>query len=287
MKKESKLEKLPQFDLPVPFIADDCIAGDILSLYRQFPCKVEACIFAICKSGSLRARINLWEYTIKENDLVILPPGSFIQIFEIKENTVMAFVGFSSGFAHKMGFWKLVPQYINLFLNHPVFSLLPEEESFFSDALSLCTRAQQISSFRFTEDMVGHVMRLFIGCIDELHRTQVSKSHVAPSRDEEIMGEFLQLALENYREEHKISFYAQEAGLTLSHFCNVISRVSGQTAQEIIKSLLIMDAKAQLKNTKSTVTQIAYSLGFHTPTTFNRYFRTYTGMTPQEYRNKE
>ena len=46
-----------------------------------------------------------------------------------------------------------------------------------------------------------------------------------------------------------------------------------------------MDAKSQLKDSDAQVKEIAKSLGFKTPTTFNRYFKTYTGITPQEYRN--
>ena len=107
------------------------------------------------------------------------------------------------------------------------------------------------------------------------------------SRDHAIVGEFMQLAIENYRSEHKISFYAHEASLTLSHFCNVISKTTGMTAQQIIMNLIIMDAKTQLKGSDAAVADIAYSLGFSTPTTFNRYFKTYTGMTPQEYRNND
>ena len=57
------------------------------------------------------------------------------------------------------------------------------------------------------------------------------------------------------------------------------------TAQQIIMNLIIMDAKTQLINTDFPVQAIAHTLGFTSPTTFNRYFKTYTGMTPQEYRN--
>ena len=57
------------------------------------------------------------------------------------------------------------------------------------------------------------------------------------------------------------------------------------TAQNIIMNLIIMDAKIQLKSSGVAVQDIARSLGFPSPTTFNRYFRTYTGMTPNDYRN--
>ena len=50
-------------------------------------------------------------------------------------------------------------------------------------------------------------------------------------------------------------------------------------------SLIIMDAKGQLKGTTARINKVAESLGFDNPTTFTRYFREHVGMTPQEYRN--
>ena len=120
---------------------------------------------------------------------------------------------------------------------------------------------------------------------ESLSNQTIANKRENQSRDHVILSEFLQLAFENYREEHKISFYAHEVNLTLSHFCNVISKTTVMTPQEIIMNMIIMDAKTQLKGSDATVSKIAASLGFPTPTTFTRYFRTYTGMTPQEYRN--
>lgn len=120
---------------------------------------------------------------------------------------------------------------------------------------------------------------------ESLSNQTIANKRENQSRDHVVLSEFLQLAFENYREEHKISFYAHEVNLTLSHFCNVISKTTGMTPQEIIMNMIIMDAKTQLKGSDATVSKIAASLGFPTPTTFTRYFRTYTGMTPQEYRN--
>ena len=99
-----------------------------------------------------------------------------------------------------------------------------------------------------------------------------------------MLKEFLQLVFENYKQEHKVSFYANEIGLTLSHFCATIKKATGKTAQDIIREFIIMDAKAQLKNGTDKINKIAKSLGF-SATAFNRFFLEYAKMTPLEYRN--
>ncbi len=104
------------------------------------------------------------------------------------------------------------------------------------------------------------------------------------SRENAILKEFIQLALQNHMKEHTVSFYAGKLGITLQHFCNTIKKVTGRTALDILSTMIIMDAKAHLKTTDATIKEIALSLGFTNQAFFNKYFKQHVGMTPQEYR---
>ena len=79
-------DALPKFDLPVDFVTDDSITGDILNQYGRFPCHIKAGVFVLCTRGTVRATINLSEYTITHNDFVTVLPGSFIQIHEVSSD---------------------------------------------------------------------------------------------------------------------------------------------------------------------------------------------------------
>ncbi|MDD2961386.1 MAG: AraC family transcriptional regulator [Muribaculaceae bacterium] len=278
-------KKLPQFDLPIDFIVYDNITSSLLNFYGKFPCKIEACIFAFCVKGTVKATINLWQYDIKENDFIVLIPGSFIQIHEVSEDVQISFAGFSSKFLKTVNFWKSMTSILMPIFKNPILSMQPQLAQVYSEALSLLTKASLLPESILTPNLTKGVLNIFVDSLGEsLKKNLVSQKNVPSTREQDILAEFLQLAFENYREEHKISFYAHEINLTLSHFCNVISKTTSMTPQEIIMHLIIMDAKTQLKGTDTTVTKISSILGFATPTTFNRYFRTYTGMTPQEYR---
>ena len=286
--KIDETKKLPQFDLPVEFIVYDNITSTLLNFYGKFPCKIDACIFAFCIKGEVKATVNLWEYTIKANDFVVLLPGSFIQIHEVSENAQLSFAGFSSSFLSTVNFWKTISELLMPVFKNPILPLHPQLAEIYKEAFSLLTKASVLPESILSQTLVKSVMNIFIDSLSEaMKKKLVDQGSTPNTRDQALLAEFLQLAFENYRYEHKISFYAREVNLTLSHFCNVISKSTGMTPQEIIMHMIIMDAKAQLKGTDSTVTKIASILGFSTPTTFNRYFRTYTGMTPQEYRNSK
>lgn len=287
IQKIVKGEKLPQFDLPIDMIVYDDINADLLKLYASFPCKIEAAIFCYVDKGYVKATVNLWDYEIKERDLVIIMPGSFLQIKEVSDDVHVSFEGFSSMFLKKINSWQTLSPILFEVFEHPVFSLDAELGDIFKDIFSVMTRANAYSSNFQTGNIVEDALALTIDILHNAIKTQrLCLPGPRPStRDQEIVAQFLHTAFDNYRSEHRISFYAGKAGLTLSHFCNVISKSIGMTPQEVIMNLIVMDAKTQLKRTGVTAACISESLGFTTPTSFNRYFRKYTGMTPQEYRN--
>ena len=288
-------KQLPQFDMPIDFLVYDDIRADLLKFYASFPCKIYACVICYVARGSIKATVNLWEYQVKQNDYVVLMPGSFIQIKEVSDDVQVCFAGYSSQFLDKVNFWKIIsPLMVNVF-KKPIFSLTEDLGQIYHEFLdlgqiyheffSLMTKCSVFDNVFNSSDIAQSALTFMISTLhNAIAQGLVEIDNKPTTREQTIVSEFLQLAFENYHEEHKISFYAHEANLTLSHFCNVIRKTTGYTPQEIIMSMIIMDAQTQLKGTSTTVSRIAASLGFNTPTTFNRYFRKYTGMTPQEYR---
>ena len=280
-------ETIPLFDLPVDFLVDDNIRGNILELYKMFPCQIKAGIFALCIEGEIKVTLNLHEYTVKKNDFVIIIPGSFIQIHSAGSQARVAFMGFSSNFIHAMNYWKYMTDHLSIALIHPIIPLPVSNAAFFLDTFSLLTKAANGQIQLFNKQIISSIMDIFYNALKIIYENIFSdfkEDKKKRPREYEVLKEFLQLVFENYKQEHKVSFYANEIGLTLSHFCATIKKATGKTAQDIIREFIIMDAKAQLKNGTDKINKIAKSLGF-SATAFNRFFLEYAKMTPLEYRN--
>ena len=280
-------ETIPLFDLPVDFLVDDNIRGNILELYKMFPCQIKAGIFALCIEGEIKVTLNLHEYTVRKNDFVIIIPGSFIQIHSAGSQARVAFMGFSSNFIHAMNYWKYMTDHLSIALIHPIIPLPESNAAFFLDTFSLLTKAANGQIQLFNKQIISSIMDIFYNALKIIYENIFSdfkEDKKKRPREYEVLKEFLQLVFENYKQEHKVSFYANEIGLTLSHFCATIKKATGKTAQDIIREFIIMDAKAQLKNGTDKINKIAKSLGF-SATAFNRFFLEYAKMTPLEYRN--
>lgn len=277
-------DALPKFDLPVDFVTDDSITGDILNQYGRFPCHIKAGVFVLCTRGTVRATINLSEYTITHNDFVTVLPGSFIQIHEVSSDTRVCFAGFSSEFISRVSYVETYLDFLPMILDNPIMALQEEVAQLYRNAFSLLIRAYSLPNTLDNKEILMSIFTIFFQGVGELYKRCKPTINEPIKREHELYRQFIQLLMTHYTQEHEVSFYAKKCGVTPAHFSGAIRKASGHSPLAIITGIIIMNAKAQLKSTRLPVKEIAFSLGFNNLSFFNKYFRKHVEMTPQEYR---
>ena len=277
-------DALPKFDLPVDFVTDDSITGDILNQYGRFPCHIKAGVFVLCTRGTVRATINLSEYTITHNDFVTVLPGSFIQIHEVSSDTRVCFAGFSSEFISRVSYVETYLDFLPMILDNPIMALQEEVAQLYRNAFSLLIRAYSLPNTLDNKEILMSIFTIFFQGVGELYKRCKPTTNEPIKREHELYRLFIQLLMTHYTQEHEVSFYAKKCGVTPAHFSGAIRKASGHSPLAIITGIIIMNAKAQLKSTRLPVKEIAFSLGFNNLSFFNKYFRKHVEMTPQEYR---
>ena len=129
----------PQVDLPVELIAWNDVTEDILNIYKQ-PCRLKACIFALCTEGSVHASINLMDREIKQGDFIILLPGTIIQIYGHIEKVRICFVGFSEHCVTGINLIQATMTSYSRILESPVLAINETVSSYIHDFFSLLAR---------------------------------------------------------------------------------------------------------------------------------------------------
>ncbi|MDH6313780.1 AraC family transcriptional activator of pobA [Parabacteroides sp. PFB2-10] len=113
-------------------------------------------------------------------------------------------------------------------------------------------------------------------------------SFLHPStRKEEIFNKFLNLLMENYKEQHEVAFYANRLFITSQYLTLIIKELTGKTVNRWIDENLILEARKLLKTTGATVQQIADELNFSDQSTFGKFFKKHHGISPIEYRRTQ
>lgn len=79
----------------------------------------------------------------------------------------------------------------------------------------------------------------------------------------------------------------REMGLSHSNLHRKLKSISNQTISQFIREIRLKKAKELLLNEDLTVSEIAYRVGFGSPTYFNKCFHEYFGYAPGELKNRE
>ena len=273
---------LPLLDLPVGFVVSTAVTEQILGFYKQ-TCRLKAGIFALCVSGTLKASINLKEYTLQSGDLVTLIPGSIIQFCEETDAVQLSFIGFSSSFMEGVNLIQSTTDNVTTIYEHPVLPLDIKKTQQLNDFLKLLERIV-MEEGKINPEIVKHILHgLMIG-IGDLYRGKQWPSQTL-TRSDEIQKKFLGLVMKHYISNRQTAFYASHLSISPQHLCMIVKQKTGRSVSDIIADMVIMDAKSQLKSTDLTIQEIAYSLNFPNVSFFGKYFKRYVGISPQKFCN--
>ena len=91
------------------------------------------------------------------------------------------------------------------------------------------------------------------------------------------------LALENGVP--SVKYFSAQLHVSSGYLSDLLRNLTGLNTQQHIHAKLIEVAKQRLSQAELTAAQIAYELGFEHPQSFNKLFKSKTGVTPVEFRH--
>ncbi|WP_319482246.1 helix-turn-helix domain-containing protein [uncultured Draconibacterium sp.] len=83
-----------------------------------------------------------------------------------------------------------------------------------------------------------------------------------------------------------VSELASEMGLSRSQFLRKIKSVTGKSANKFIRDIRLEESISLIENDDHTVSEIAYKVGFSSPSYFNKCFHDKYGCTPGDYKKR-
>lgn len=278
-------KELPKIDLPEDWLAGTDINKELLGLYTNFPVRLKCEVFVLCIEGTVEATLNLNKIQVYPHSLVTLPPGSIFQVNSIEGELKIYILGFSSQYIEENQHSHFLLDTMYHTLGKPVCSLNEKgvqiAESYFKLMIDLYEnlpdKAKKEVAFNLHSDIHKGISLLYQSISNE--RANLSKSEM-------ICRNFGQLVIQHYQNNRNVSWYAEKLGISHAHLCTIVKQITGHTCVEIIASMVIMDAKSQLKSTNLSIQEISDSLNFANMSFFGKYFKRNVGMSPLEYRNK-
>ncbi|WP_435579953.1 helix-turn-helix domain-containing protein [Gilvibacter sp.] len=114
-------------------------------------------------------------------------------------------------------------------------------------------------------------------------RTNLNKDFV--SRFEEIVQEYFNSEYPSTLGVLTVNYCAEKMSMSPNYLSDLLKNEIGTSAKEYIQNFLVDRAKTQILSSAKSISEIAYDFGFEYPQSFNKIFKSRTGLTPTEYRN--
>ena len=108
--------------------------------------------------------------------------------------------------------------------------------------------------------------------------------HSEMKRSDSILKEFGELLTLNIKKETSVGFYAEKLCISKQYLSLLVKEKTHVTIGTIIASMRIETAARLLRNPELSIQQVAEQMSFSDQSSFGKFFKKHTGMSPLKYR---
>lgn len=290
----SKLAALQKLTSQFSSLGEDYIftrvtTDECVNMASTGPMRVSGIAWILCLEGRLEVEVNLKHATLVNNSLMVLTHESLVEIKEsdARLDCFMLFV--SPKFmqttnidpnvlgslppipAHKaMPLMTITDTEVDLMRRY--FELIHQNTMDNTDELYVRSISRNLISAMLNQ-VIQFVAR----------RIETIETPKPRSRRSVYVNDFFALVHKFHRSERSVGFYAGKLFISPKYLSLLVKENTGRSAAEWIDEFVILEAKNLLRFSGKNVQQVSYELNFVNQSSFGKYFKHLTGMSPTEY----
>lgn len=241
------------------------------------------------KCGDLRYGISNYDY--EEGTLIFLAPGQVIGSDgnEFYQPQGLALV-FHADLIHGTPLARNINNYSFFsYTTNEALHLSEHERDIILDCLSKIKYELEVGVDRHSKTLIASNIELFLNYCSRFYDRQFitrdNSNRGILENFEKLLNDYFSSEALHEKGIPTVSYCASQLNLSTNYFGDLIKKETGKTAGEYINLKMIELAKEKIFDTKKSVSEIAYELGFKYPQHFTRLFKQQVGMTPSEYRS--
>ncbi len=280
-----------QFDSSVVYarVGPDFISTS--SMGETSGIKIEGSVFFLLSKGKIRLSFNFIEYDIEAPAVISFPHGSVVGLAgEIEKPSEGYLLAYSQSFLQDVNIsFSAISGEAIIDRKSPVMPLSDHDFPIFLRYFSLI---ESVLHDVFNAQLTRHILSsltsaLFYQTLMTLYKqidlTRPEASDSVGPRRGNYVHDFIQLVHMHYAKERSVSFYAGKLFLSAKYLSLIVKEATGRSAASWIDHFVLMEAKNLLRYSGRNIQQIAFALNFSNQSSFGKYFKHLTGMSPTEY----
>jgi AraC family transcriptional activator of pobA len=244
-------------------------------------------VILLVANGSMDIRYNMTDYTLEKNMIFFGFYQMQYEILATRPDLAFSSLTCSRQYAEQTG---LIGSHLRMSRvsaeTEKVVSQLTDEQAHYFN--NLLQGLQVKMSYMHQTPLYTESLRygLLSFMYDLFPFIFSGKGPLRLQRSEELTEKFLTLVEEKYIEEKTVMFYAAALTISPRHLSRVVKDSTGKLPHELIAERVIQEAKLQLTSFNARVSVVADFLKFGDQSLFGRFFKRYTGVSPNEYRRQ-
>ena len=227
--------------------------------------------------------LNFKDYQLKKGALITLRKDNIHKFFKSKaKGVLLAFTDdFVVNHSNKIEASKLFLLF-NEMLASPVMQLNAAEYKEMLVLMNMIREEYLQVNDPYSPNIIRNYFQIII---TKLFRIK-SKHNVVLENNKylSMFLEFQDLVEKNCFNQKKVSFYANKMAVTSKTLSNVTQSIIDKSAKVFINDIVIIQAKRLIINSRDSLTEISYQIGFTEPSNFFKYFTKYAGISPLQFR---
>lgn len=267
--------------------------NDARLLIDTTPMKSAGTILLLVRAGKpFDIEINLTRHTISPESFITIFPGNVVKLTEDPNPDMEAYAMF---------FDTKFLQNININMSAiatppivrrptPVLSLDSSESDLLVRYFELLhLNALDTTNPQISKNIASSILAAVLYQLVLFHHRRISgfleaeQSGKPMGRRHDYVREFVKLVHVHHVSERSVSFYADKLFISPKYLTLLVKEATGRSAAKWIDDFVIMEAKNLLRFSGKNIQQVAYALNFSTQSSFGKYFKHLTGMSPTEY----
>lgn len=271
------------------YMTDGLILTDRISEapIPQSSTRLNFILMAMCKKGKAQYSIDTRQQVVKPGDLMFVSERHVVDNYVASPDFECLCIMLTTEYYH--GFVQDVKNVSSLLLfsmNNPVVPLTNKEIQVFTNYFETIREKMADTSHHYRSPLIkALLLAMFYDMSNVIYRVerQGNRKH---TRAEAIFAHFIRLLEENFRTQHRVSWYAEQLCITPKYLSEIVKKISLRTPNEWIDSYVILEARVLLKNTTKSIKEITDELNFPNQSFLGKYFKEHVGVSPSEYRKR-
>ena len=235
-------------------------------------------------NGSGKLYLDMQVCKLETGKMYFIRPGE-VHKLDCDGNTIGYVLSLS-----KMLLENAATEIESAFSNELTTSILDQKEiyidqNFFGDIKDIVERMikETANNREYSDEILSRYFNIFLFYLRKQRTDLAGKS--IQSRNIQVSQLFKDLVDKRYKTKKLVSDYASELNLTPNYLNEIVKKVTGQSAGNLIRQRIALEAKRYAIHSRVCMKEIGYHLGFSDMAHFSKFFKSVVGSNFTEFKN--